>query len=154
MKNKFITTLLLVVLLAGKNYAQSEEEETQIYGHSRGLSQTVASVDKVRSVSDSGETKTVFDSKAFSVQNQKVAVKNEHQERLEFVSFEAPAGITAIPEKRILASGEEINIRLSFFPGLSSIADSGKNVTAKAVILDANNQVVDSLDIKIELTIE
>ena len=144
MKNKFILTLLLVFILAGKNYAQS------VNG-----AQVVASADVANTVVRSGETEPeAFDSKAFSVQNRKVAIKNEHQERLEFVSFEAPAGVTAIPEKRVLASGEEINIRLSFFPGLSSTADSGKDVTAKAVIIDANNQVVDSLDIKIALRIE
>lgn len=100
---KFIFTCLALIVFAGTAFSQAEEEEAQLFGNSRSFVKMVkfGKLDK----------ETV---------SQNIVLKNIKQEDMIILGFELPAGVSAMPDVRVVKPGESATVVVTVYPQIYS----------------------------------
>lgn len=113
MKLKSILTAFLLVFFASVSFAQSEEEEAQLFGSTRGFKSQMVNIGKLETVPVCRE----------------VFIENKSAVAIEFSSFELPAGVSAMPKSKQVAAGEKGSVLLTVYPEIAG------NVSKKTIIV-------------------
>lgn len=117
LKNIALTALMLVAF-SGASFAQSEEEEAQLFGSTRGSKFQIVEMGKLESVPVCKE----------------ITIENKTSNTLEFSSIELPAGVNAMPKSKQIAAGEKSVVLLTVYPEIAG------NVSKKTVVIRAKKQ--------------